>query len=60
MFGTFARVVVNRLFGWAQGSFASAGERSAIRWPFQSSQPSRSAGGFVVRPSHQTSCVFSL
>src|ERR1700722_5694979 len=60
MFGTVVRVVVNRLFGWAQGSFASAGERSAIGLPFQSSQPSRSVGGFLVRPSNQTSCVFSF
>ena len=51
---------MNRLFGCAQGSPCSSGERSAIRLPFQSSQPSRSAGGFLVRPSNQTSCVFSF
>ena len=52
--------MVNRLFGWAQGSSASTALRSAIGLPFQSSQPSRSAGGFSVRPSHQTSCVLTL
>jgi len=52
--------VVKRLFGCAHGSSASSAERSAIELPFQSSQPSRSSGGFLVLPSHQTSCVFSL
>ena len=57
--GTLASVVVNRLLGCAQGD-SSPGARAAIGSPFQSSQPSRSAGGSGVRPSHQTSWVRPL
>src|SRR3954470_6310751 len=60
MFGTFVTVVVNRLFGCAQGSPSSAGGRSVINTPFQSRQPATSDGGAGVLPSHQTSWVLSL
>ena len=56
MFGTLARVVVNRLFGCAHGVLRSASDRSEISSPFQSRQPVTSAGGSGVLPSHQTSC----
>src|SRR3954449_9089616 len=60
MFGTLASVVVNRLLGCAQGDSSAPSGRSATAWPVQSRQPSRSAGGSLVLPSHQTSPVCSL
>src|ERR1700733_207837 len=60
MFGTLARVVVNRLFGCAHGSPASAADRDEISSPVQSRQPVTSSGGSAVRPSHHTSSVWSL
>jgi hypothetical protein len=60
MLGTFASVVVNRLFGWAHGEFSELAGRSEISTPVQSRQPVTSAGGSGVLPSHQTSWVCSL
>src|ERR1700712_1584154 len=60
MFGTLARVVVNRLFGWAHGAFRAPSGRSMTSSPAQSRQPVGSAGGSGVLPSHQTSWVSAL
>jgi hypothetical protein len=60
MFGTFARVVVNRLFGCAQGADSLPSGRSEISWPVQSCHPATSAGGCGVLPSHHTSWVVEL
>src|ERR1700728_186140 len=60
MFGTLASVVVKRLFGCAHGLPASCAARDEMSSPGQSRQPVTSAGGAEVRPSHQTSSVWSL